>query len=79
MYRQSEEQMGSLRAAQDEQFYKEKSIRGRRGTQRSPERLSQNEELLSLKDILNSSDWKEDEERFFEIISPQNSQVDDVD
>jgi len=32
-----------------------------------------------LKDILNSSDWKEDEERFFEIISPQNSKVEDVD
>ncbi len=57
---------------QDEKFYIEKSLKVKVATIKSPERSSNHEEqLISLKDILDSEEWKENEERFFEMVIPQ--------
>lgn len=60
---------------QDEQLYMEKSLKTRKATLRSPERSTNLEELVSLKDMLDCVEWKENEERFFEILIPQEPKV----
>ena len=46
-------------------------MKGKRSTFKSPERSTTHvEELFSLRDMIDNTDWKEDEEKFFEIIIP---------
>jgi hypothetical protein len=64
--------IGVSPSGQNEDYYMEKSLKAKRSTIKSPERSTHIEDLFSLRDMIDNIDWKEDEEKFFEIIIPQN-------
>ena len=78
MYKQQEDQLiGASPSGKNEDYYNEKSLKGKRSTIKSPERSNLTEDLFSLRDMIDNVDWKEDEERFFEIIIPQDLKEDE--